>query len=123
LAIKNVLLIDDEQDITEALKIGLGHHDFHVDTYNDPVEGVANYKEGKYDLVLLDIRMPKMNGFEAYQALREKDSNVKVCFLTAFEVYEKKFANVIPDSSKAHLLRKPISLRVLAENLDRFIGK
>jgi two-component system catabolic regulation response regulator CreB/two-component system response regulator ChvI len=62
------------------------NHGISVDTYNDPVEAISEFRAGVYDLVILDIRMPKMNGFHVYKELKKIDEDMMVCFLTAFEV-------------------------------------
>ena len=80
-----VMIVDDEQDITTIFKIGLENNQFIVTTFNDPVEALSRFKPGLYDLMILDIRMPGMNGFQLYHKIRHIDDKVKVCFLTAFE--------------------------------------
>src|SRR5919112_746897 len=80
-----ILIVDDEPDITSSLKMGLEYNGFEVHTFNDSIEALSNFKAGLYDLVLLDIKMPKMNGFELCQEIKKEDEKVKVCFLTAFE--------------------------------------
>jgi DNA-binding response OmpR family regulator len=93
---KKILLIDDEEDITIILRIGLEDNGFSVDTFNDPILALSNFKADVYDLVLLDIRMPKMNGFELFEKLREIDSNVKICFVTAYEEYYQSLKEAAP---------------------------
>src|SRR5919205_404731 len=93
---KKILLVDDEEDITLSLSIGLEDNGFAVDTFNDPVLALSNFKADMYDLVLLDIRMPKMNGFELFEKLREIDSNVKICFITAYEAYYQSLKEISP---------------------------
>jgi DNA-binding response OmpR family regulator len=62
-----ILVVDDEPDITLSLKLGLEDNGFEVDTYNDPLQVLSNFKSNSYDLLLLDIKMPHMNGFELYK--------------------------------------------------------
>ena len=62
-----ILLVDDERDITSVTKRGLTSNEFEVDVFNDPAEALSNFKSGIYDLLLLDVKMPKMNGFELYK--------------------------------------------------------
>ncbi|HKG29649.1 MAG TPA: response regulator, partial [Nitrososphaeraceae archaeon] len=88
---RKILIVDDEPDITSSLKMGLEYNGFEVQTFNDPVEALSNFKASSYDLVLLDIKMPKMNGFELCQEIKKEDEKVKVCFLTAFEPSHEEF--------------------------------
>jgi DNA-binding response OmpR family regulator len=87
------LLVDDEQDITFALTIGLEDNGFAVDAFNDPLVALQSFKEKwkdkeekPYDLGLIDVKMPKMNGFELYNQIRKIDDRIKVCFITAFDI-------------------------------------
>lgn len=70
-------------DITLLYKTGLEKNGFLVDAFNDPFEALFSFKAGKYDLLLLNIKMPKMNGFELYREIQKIDDKVKVCFITA----------------------------------------
>ena len=94
---KKILLVDDEPDITSSLKIGLEDSGFAVDIFNDSVLALSNFKTGMYDLLLLDVKMPQINGFELYEKIREIDSEVKVCFITAYEVYYQSLKEIFPD--------------------------
>jgi DNA-binding response OmpR family regulator len=94
---KKILLVDDESDITFSLKIGLEDNGFAVDTFNDAVLALSNFKAGMYDLVLLDVKMPQINGFELYEKIREIDGKVKACFITAYEVYYQSLKEIFPD--------------------------
>jgi CheY-like chemotaxis protein len=88
---KRILLVDDEADIIFTMKDILEEEGFKVDTFNDPTIALESYRSNFYDLVILDIKMPKMDGFELYTKIREKDRQVKICFLTASEMYYEKF--------------------------------
>ncbi|MDE1816955.1 MAG: response regulator, partial [Thaumarchaeota archaeon] len=79
-----ILVVDDEPDITASLKNGLQRKGFEVDVYNDPTDALSNFRPDVYDLLLIDIRMPKMNGFELYREVKKKSNSVKICFFTAF---------------------------------------
>jgi CheY-like chemotaxis protein len=89
--VKKILLVDDEPDVIYTIKNILEDNGFQVDTFNDPITALKYYTSNFYDLVILDIKMPKMDGFELYNKIREKDSQVKICFLTASEMYYEKF--------------------------------
>ena len=118
---KRILIVDDEPDIARLFKVGLEYEGgFEVDVYNDPTVALSNYKPGLYDLLLLDIKMPKMNGLELYQNIREKDKGkengeVKVCFITAFEEYYKEFERLFPNLKIDCFIKKPISIDKLVE--------
>jgi CheY-like chemotaxis protein len=87
LAGKKILLVDDELDIAMTFKLTLESTGFTVNAYQDPLIALSKFKPGYYDLVILDIKMPKMNGFELYTEIRKIDNQVKVCFITAGEMY------------------------------------
>ena len=83
-----ILVVDDEPDITLTLEVGLETIGlFDVDTFNDPESALKSFKPDFYALVLIDITMPKMDGFQLYESLKKIDPNVKACFLTASEMY------------------------------------
>ena len=88
---KKILVVDDEPDLTKSCSLALEDHGFKVDTFNDPLEALSNYKPDYYDLVILDIKMPKMDGFQLYNEIKKKGHKAKVCFLTASEVYYEEF--------------------------------
>ena len=109
----HILIVDDEPDITSSLKVGLERHGFRVDVYNDPKRALADFQSGVYDMVFLDIRMPRMNGFELYRELRKVDGKVAIAFLTAFDVYQSEFRKLFPDMKVDRFLRKPIGISEL----------
>jgi two-component system, OmpR family, response regulator ChvI len=80
---KKVLFVDNEPDTTTMLKMALECVGFSIDTFNDPLLALKSFKPNLYDLVMLDVMMPKMNGFELYEQLKRADPGTKVCFLTA----------------------------------------
>jgi CheY-like chemotaxis protein len=85
---KRILIVDDEPDITLTFKIALeSNGSYEVYTFNEPLKALANFKAHSYDLVITDIKMPKMNGCEFCQKLKEIDNDIKICFLTASEDY------------------------------------
>jgi CheY-like chemotaxis protein len=85
------LYVDDEPDMTTMLKMALERAGFTLDTFNDPLLALKSFKSNLYDLVILDVKMREMNGFELYNQLKKIDPGVRVCFLTAStEMYRKK---------------------------------
>jgi DNA-binding response OmpR family regulator len=108
-----ILIVDDENDINLLFKMVLEDNGFKVDTFNDPLVALQNFTAGAYDLLLLDMVMPKMNGFELYQKIRMLDDKVKICFLTAsginHEEFKKKVASATTmNSTENCLIIKPI---------------
>ena len=119
---KRILLVDDERDITIAFRMGLESNGFIVDTFNDPEGALSNFKAGLYDLLLIDIKMPKMNGFELYQEIEKIDNRVKVCFITAFEVYYKSLRELFPTMNVDCFIKKPITTDELVERISTELG-
>jgi|SRR3954453_13073682 DNA-binding response OmpR family regulator len=118
---KRILLVDDEPDIALAFKIALEDNGFKVDIFNDPEEASLGFKCSLYDLLLLDIKMPKMNGIEFYYRMKEMDKKVKVCFITASEIYYYKqiTEEILTQLGSECIFRKPIKLEDLVNALKR----
>ena len=109
-----IMIVDDEPDITNVMKKGLEFHGFDVDTFNDPLKALEVFKSSTYDLVLVDIRMTPITGFELFRKLLVIDNKVRVCFMTAFEIYRDEFLRVFPTISVDCFVRKPVPLDKLA---------
>jgi DNA-binding response OmpR family regulator len=82
---KRILFVDDEPDLTSLIKMVLECAGFNVNVFNNSYDALIDFKPHLYDLVMLDIVMPKMDGFDLYKELKKLDPDVKVCFLTASE--------------------------------------
>jgi DNA-binding response OmpR family regulator len=121
---RRVLLIDNEPDITTTLQVGLTEGgDFDVDAFTDPLFALKGFKPNFYDLVLIDIVMPELDGFELYERLKKIDPDVKVCFLTASEMYHEEFREVEHCGlNKDLFLQKPISADVLVREINKKIN-
>ena len=118
----HLLLVDDEPSITQTFELGLKQYGFEVDSFNNPLSALAAYSPGKYDLLLFDIRMPIMNGFELYKEIRKVDEQAKICFITAYEI-DDDFKKAFPSMTLRHLIKKPISLEDLARELKNKISE
>jgi DNA-binding response OmpR family regulator len=86
---KTILIVDNEPDTASVLSMGLEDEGFKVDAFNDPMLALSNFKPNFYALSILDINMPKLNGYELYKEMRKLDNKIKVCFLTASEIYKE----------------------------------
>src|SRR5215211_7688140 len=123
---KKVLLIDDEPDLTYTIKNILEDNGFKVDEFNDPILALNYYKANFYDLIILDIKMPKMDGFELYIKIREKDPKVKVCFLTATATFNEEFRKTRLVLGKTinedYFIQKPIKIEELIKKLTSIMN-
>lgn len=120
---KNILIVDDEIDLITLLKKGLESDGFYVGSYNDPLLALHEFRAGIYDLMLIDIRMPKMNGFEFYHKLRNKDINIRVCFMTAFPLSYEEVKKMLPVESitRQNLIQKPIGIKELIKRINEIL--
>jgi two-component system response regulator ChvI len=119
-----ILFVDDEPDLTEVFTMALEYHGFKVDSFNDSQEALSKYKPGLYDLVILDIKMPKLDGFELYQEIKKKDNNANICFLTASELYYEEFRKKEYCAIDRNLfIRKPIQNDELVKQITKIIKK
>jgi len=117
---KRILVVDDEPDIGLTLKIILQRYDFTVDSFADPETALKNFKPGLYDLIILDIKMPEISGFELYGKFKSKDANFKALFLTGLKElddYDNLKKNVFPKMGERHFIQKPVSEKDLLEQV------
>jgi DNA-binding response OmpR family regulator len=120
---KKILVVDDEPDLSMLSGLVLEYNGFKVDTFTDPQEALSNYKPGYYDLVILDIKMPRIDGFQLYGEIKKKDQNAKICFLTASELYYEEFRKREYNAIDKNLfLRKPIGNKELINHVNRIIS-
>ncbi len=121
-----IMVVDDERDILSILKRGLeSKNRFKVDTFMDAESALESLKENSddyYDLVLTDIRMPKINGFELYRRIRESNPHMKVVFITAFEINKDEFSKVIPSVDVIDFISKPVSMATLITKLNSILN-
>ena len=120
---KRILIVDDEVDITDSLKAGLTNQGFSVDAYNDPMAALAHFKSKQYDFVILDIRMPKMSGFDLYREMVKLDWKTNYCFFTAFDIHPSEFDKVFPDVNVRAFLKKPLSPSQMVERLNSVMSQ
>jgi DNA-binding response OmpR family regulator len=116
---KKIMVVDDETDVISVLEIVLEENGFEVDTFEDPIVALKSYRAGVYDLLILDIKMPEMDGFELYDRIKKIDDNAKVCFLTASEMYYKNSRKLDKDL----LIQKPIANEDLVEEISKILSR
>ena len=112
---QSIMIVDDEPDITYIIKKFLEVNGMEVDAFNDAEEALSHFQTGMYALSILDIGMPKMNGFELYREIRNIEPKVKVCFLSAYETLGENRG--FPRSELKCVLQKPISMPELVKHV------
>jgi len=126
---KKILIIDDEYDLTMTYKIGLESNGFIADTNNDPIDALSEYKPDYYDLVLIDIRMPEMNGLELYNEIKKIDKNANICFITAYDTDNNTLKQIDMSASSSKeienmcIIKKPIEIEKLIDLINKKIDK
>lgn len=123
-----IMVVDDEKDILRIIKRDLESSDskftFKVDAFSDSELALSAFKSHPndyYDLVLTDIRMPKMNGFELYRHIKQRNPAMKIAFITAFEITKEEFSKVLPSIDVKHFIKKPITMSNLRPKLRSII--
>jgi two-component system, OmpR family, response regulator ChvI len=122
---KKILIVDDEPDIGLLFKTVLEESNFKADWYADPILALKEFKRNFYDLILLDIKMPKMNGFELYRGLKKIENRIRVCFLTAFtdlQEYDRFKDEVFAKEDEMNFIPKPILNDDLIERLNSILS-
>ncbi|HEX5982342.1 MAG TPA: response regulator [Nitrososphaeraceae archaeon] len=121
-----IMVVDDERDILSIVKRGLeSKNRFQVETFIDAESALESLKENSgdyYDLVLTDIRMPKINGFELYRRIKESNPHMKIVFITAFEINKDEFSKVIPSVDVIDFISKPVSMSTLITKLNSILN-
>jgi DNA-binding response OmpR family regulator len=123
-----LMVVDDERDILRIIKRDLEADDitFKVDVFHSSelaLQELDNHPKDYYDLILTDIRMPKMNGFELYRRIKEKNPSMKIAFITAFEINKVEFNKVLPSIDVKDFIIKPISMSDLIVKLKSIVKR
>ena len=123
-----ILIIDDDPDVTVTFKVGIedtnnvdnNKKKIAVDTSNDPLAVLSGFKPFSYDLILIDIRLPPMNGFELCEKILAVDINVKICFMSSGEINRDALREIHPSISLGCFFIKPVTIDYL---IDRIIAE
>jgi YesN/AraC family two-component response regulator len=123
-----VMVVDDERDILRIIKRDLeaNNNTFTVDIFSSSEQALQAFEghpSDYYDLILTDIRMPRMNGFELYRRIKEKNPAMKIAFITAFEINKEEFNKVLPSIDVKDFIIKPISMSDLIIKLKSIVTK
>ena len=118
---KRILVVDDEADTNTALHEILEQNGFIVDSYEDPFLALENFKPHFYDLLILDIKMPEMSGFSFYREIKKRDDKLKICFLTAGEMYYGSYSDIFSSLPANCFIRKPVTNDELLKHMDRIM--
>jgi len=114
-----IMLVDDEPDINAALSVVLKRAGYDVNTFDNPFIALEKLKPGFYGLIILDVKMPQMDGFELYREIKKVDRKAKICFLTASELYYENFRKEkFAPLDKELFIIKPISNAELLKKID-----
>ena len=122
---KRILIVDEEKDVGGTFETILRNYGFEIDYFTDPAVALEKFKPNLYDLTILDIRMPKINGFELYDQLKSRDSNIKTLFITGLnsvESYNTQNSKVYPLKGQRHFMAKPVSSKELLEHVYAMIN-
>ena len=116
------MIIDDDKDITDLFAIYLESNGYNVDAYTNPVEAINNFRKNSHDLIILDLKMPKMDGMTLYHKIKEIDNNVIICLTTADINYIANLRKGIIDIEKI-VLYKPVLLKDLKNKIDWLLSR
>jgi DNA-binding NtrC family response regulator len=121
---KRILMVDDETDVNYTFETVLEENGFVVDSFDNPVVALNNFKPDFYDLVLLDVKMPDMDGFKLYKEMKKIDNKFKVCFLTASEMFYEQYrpAHSVMTGENYPVIQKPIKNEEFIEQINEMLG-
>ena len=118
---KSILIVDDDEDLTNLYETFLESNGYKVDTFTNPIDALYIFRKNVYDLVLLDLKMPRMNGMILYQKLKNIDPTLLFCFITATKEYIEHLKRNIPDIEKI-VIYKPILLSELRRKIHLLLS-
>lgn len=121
---KIVLIIDDGPDVATAFKLGIENTNKRivVDAFSDPRKALSNFLPNFYDLLLVDINMPCMNGFQLSERILDIDINVKICYMSSGEINCNALGEIYPAISLGCFIKKPVTIDYLIDRISKELG-
>jgi DNA-binding response OmpR family regulator len=119
---KKVLSVNDDADTTAVIKEGLKRYGYEVETFVDPNLALQNFKKGTYDLLLLDVLMKGLDGFELYNKMRKIDENIQICFKSASNTFYEKYKRLYPEIKNECYIQKPLGIKNLASIVNKILN-
>jgi DNA-binding response OmpR family regulator len=116
------LIVDDESDVAQCMKLALKHFGLEADIFTDPELALAHFSPGVYDVIISDIKMPNLSGFEFARKITSIDNDVKIILMTAFNLTKEDFEKAIPSTRVDAFIKKPIGMTKLRDHLNVLLG-
>lgn len=121
---RKIMIIDDDSDILLILEMILESNNFVVEAFSDPLSALHAYKSSYYDLILIDLKLPQINGFDLYKRIRKIDNETKICFITASEQYHKQYREKEFSTFNEDLfILKPIETEELIKKINGIVNE
>ncbi len=120
---KRILIVDDDPDNTTTFKVGIENATktsskrIAVDAYNDPRKALLDFQPNFYDLLLIDIKMPQINGFQFSERILNIDINVKICYMSSGEINRDALREVHPSITLGCFIKKPVTINYLIDRI------
>jgi CheY-like chemotaxis protein len=121
---KKVMVVDDEEDVVAAIRLTLQSHGYEAGCFTGPERAIKEISDNgsEYALVISDIRMPTMTGFELARVVREARPDIPIVFMTAFDINKSEFSQVFPSTSVVELITKPFTTAQLIGTIRKYVG-
>ena len=116
---KRILFVNDDEDTADVIKEDLSIHGYEVEAFVDPNLALQNFKASNYDLLLLNVRMRGLNGFELYNKMKKIDENIQICFISASNTFYEKYKRLYPEVQEECYIQKPVGK--LAGIIDKIL--
>jgi DNA-binding response OmpR family regulator len=117
-----ILLVDDDADNLVCFRAALEHQGYQVDAFTDAKQALSSFARGRHDIILSDIKMARMSGFELARHIDSMDKNAKIILMTAFHMTKEEFDIVMPSTRIDAFIKKPIGMTKLLDHIEALAG-